>query len=143
MCFSSCKNRKLKAKLWWVGARERKRGHFLYRLFCLKEDFLRFVFYHNVKCIEYTFRVLILLHVKKYYINYITFSCLFLKLSKTFSVSLKGNVRWIKKEIQNLKILMEMEKHIRKSKFYQIINLRNLELCLISKYLNSKLLLVK
>ena len=38
---------------------------------------------------------------------------------------------------------MEMEKHIRKSKFYQIINLGNLELCLISKYLNSKLLLDK
>ena len=35
--FSSYKDRKLKVKLWWVGARERKRGHFLYRLFRPKE----------------------------------------------------------------------------------------------------------
>ena len=39
LCFSSYKNRKLKVKLWWVGACERKRGYFLYLLFCPKEIF--------------------------------------------------------------------------------------------------------
>ena len=34
--FSSYKNRKLKVKLWWVRAPERKKGHFLYYLFCPK-----------------------------------------------------------------------------------------------------------
>ena len=46
--FSSYKNRKLKVKLWWVGARERKKRAFLYRLFCPKEIFLTFVLYLNV-----------------------------------------------------------------------------------------------
>ena len=36
---SSYKNCKLKVKLRGVRARERKKGHFLYRLFCLKEIF--------------------------------------------------------------------------------------------------------
>ena len=43
MCFSSYKNRKLKVKLWWVWARERKK-----RGFFVKGNFLRFVFYLNV-----------------------------------------------------------------------------------------------
>ena len=43
MCFSSYKNRKLKVKLWWVWARERKK-----RAFFVKGNFLRFVFYLNV-----------------------------------------------------------------------------------------------
>ena len=33
--FSSRKNRKSKVKLWWVGARERKKRAFLYRFFFL------------------------------------------------------------------------------------------------------------
>ena len=33
LCFSSYKNRKLKVKLWWVGAREKKGGYFLYYFF--------------------------------------------------------------------------------------------------------------
>ena len=40
----------------------KKRGHFLYRLFFPKQMFLTFVFYFNVSCIEYTFRICILLH---------------------------------------------------------------------------------
>ena len=40
LCFSTYKNCKLKVKLRWVGARERKkRGHFLYRLFSPKDNF--------------------------------------------------------------------------------------------------------
>ena len=53
---SSCKIRKLKVKLWWVGTRERKKRRFLYCLSSPKELFLTYVFYFNVKCIKYTFR---------------------------------------------------------------------------------------
>ena len=63
-----------------------KKGRFLYRLFCPKTIVLRFAFYLNVECIEYTFRIYILLHIKKYYFIY--FSCLFLNMTKAFSVSL-------------------------------------------------------
>ena len=35
LCFNSYKNRKLKVKLWWVGAPERKKRVFLYHLLCL------------------------------------------------------------------------------------------------------------
>ena len=47
LCFSSYRNCKLKVRLWWVRAHE-KRGYFLYRLFCPKGIFLRFVFYLHV-----------------------------------------------------------------------------------------------
>ena len=39
-------------------------------------------------CIEYTFRIYILLHIKKHY--FIHFYCLFLKSSKAFSVSFRS-----------------------------------------------------
>ena len=42
--FNSYKNRKLKVKLWWVGARKRKKRAFLYRLFCPKKFFLHLCF---------------------------------------------------------------------------------------------------
>ena len=42
-----------------------KRVDFLYRIFFLKEAFLTFVIYLNVSCIEHTFRIYILLHIKK------------------------------------------------------------------------------
>ena len=69
LCFSSYKNRKLKVKLWWVEARERKMRAF-FALFILPEGiFLTFVFYLNVKCTEYTFRIYILfLRIKKHYL---------------------------------------------------------------------------
>ena len=87
LCFSSRKNRKLKVKLWWIGARERKKRTFFVPLILCEGIFLWFVFYLNVKCIEYTLRIYILLHIKKYY--FIHLCCLFLKSSKTFSVSLR------------------------------------------------------
>ena len=62
-----------------------QRGYFLYRLFCLKEIFLTFAFYLNVYCIEYSLRIYILLLIKKHY--FIRFCCLFLKSSKTFTLS--------------------------------------------------------
>ena len=49
----------LEARTWYFssfGARGRKKGHFLYHLFCSKETFLTFLFYLNVWCIECTFR---------------------------------------------------------------------------------------
>ena len=48
LCFSWYKIRKLKVKLWWVGPRERKKKHFLHRLFYSKEVFLTFASYPNV-----------------------------------------------------------------------------------------------
>ena len=82
LCFSSHKNRKLKVKLLWLGARERKRGHFLYGLFYPKKTFLTFVFYVYVQCIEDTFRIYILLLIKKiYFIHF--FACLWNRLKSS------------------------------------------------------------
>ena len=68
LCFSSYKNPKMKLELWWVGARERIKRHFLYHLFCPKKIFLTFVFYLDLLCIKYTFRIYILLQIKKHYL---------------------------------------------------------------------------
>ena len=70
-----------------------KRGHFLYRSFCSKKIFLTFVSYLNIWCIEYSFRIYILLHIKRHY--FIHFWCLFLKSSKAFSVSLRYSSQWL------------------------------------------------
>ena len=92
LCLSLKKNCKLKVKLRWVGVRERKKGIFV-PFILSKGNFLRFVFYLSVQCIEYTFRIYILLHFKKYY--FIHFCCLFLKKTKAFSVSLSHfNLIW-------------------------------------------------
>ena len=48
LCFNSYKNRKLKLKLWQVGARKRKKRAYRFRLFCSKEIFLTLVFYLNI-----------------------------------------------------------------------------------------------
>ena len=94
LCFSSYKNHKLKVNLWWVQeARERKKRvffvpFFFFFFFCPKGIFLTFVFYLNVECIEYTFRIYILSHIKKHYFKH--FCYLFLKSSKAFRVSLTG-----------------------------------------------------
>ena len=65
----------------------KKKGHFLYHLFCPPEFFLTFVFYLNLQCIEYTFRIYILLYIKKiYFIHF--FACL-----KSSKCVLKKNVK--------------------------------------------------
>ena len=69
-----------------MGLAKEESGHFLYRLFCAKETFSKFVFYLNVQCIENTFRIYTLLHIKTHY--FIHFCYLFLKSLKAFSVSL-------------------------------------------------------
>ena len=40
LCFSSCKNRKLKVKLWWVGARERNKRAFFVPFILSEDNFL-------------------------------------------------------------------------------------------------------
>ena len=82
LCFSSYKNLKLKVKPWWVEARERKKRAIFVPFILFKGIFLTFVFYLNVKCIEYTF------------IIYIHFLRAFQKLPKAFSVSLSKR-KWL------------------------------------------------
>ena len=81
--FSSSKNRKLNAKLWWVGARERR--IFLHRLFVQKE-FFNVCFISMYSVLNKLSKIYILFHFKKH--HPVHFGCLFLKLSKAFSVSL-------------------------------------------------------
>ena len=63
LCFSSYKNRKLKVKLWWVGARERKKRAFFVPFILLEGKFLEI--YILSQCIVYwihlyTFKIYIL-----------------------------------------------------------------------------------
>ena len=74
LCFSSYKNCKLKVKLLCVGPRKRKKKVFLVLFILSEKVFLTFVFYINVYCIEHTFRIYILVHVKKYYFRHF-FAC--------------------------------------------------------------------
>ena len=83
LCFSSFKNRKIKVKLWWVGARERKQR-------AVFEPFATFMFYLNAECIEQTFTIHIFLHIKKHYFMY-TFLLVF---KIVCSVSLSGSPFW-------------------------------------------------
>ena len=69
--------------------------------------FLTFVFYLNVQRIGYTFRIYMLLHVKKHY--FIHFCCSFLKSSKAFSVPANTstlNQRWNNVDCQNSSTLI-------------------------------------
>ena len=67
-------------------SRKKKEGIFLKFILSEVNFFKIYVFYFNVQYIKYTFRIYILLHIKKHY--FIHFCCLFLKSSKAFSVSL-------------------------------------------------------
>ena len=91
--FNSYKNRKLKVKLWLVGARERKKRTFLYRLFCTRGIF--FDIRVLCQCIVYWMHLQnILLHTKKHY--FMHFCCLFLKSSEAFIVSIiKLQAFWV------------------------------------------------
>ena len=68
-------------------SRKKKEGIFCTFNFDQRGIFLRLVFYLNVQYIKYSSKVHILSHIKKQY--FIDFCCLFLKLSKAFSVSLR------------------------------------------------------
>ena len=56
---------KKKTVMSW-SSRKKKEAIFYTVYFVRREFFLRFVFCLNVKCIEYTFRIYILLHIKKH-----------------------------------------------------------------------------
>ena len=86
LCFSSYKNRKLKGKLSWVGAREKKRGHFLNRLFCPEEIFFNICILSNYMVYWIYFQNIHTFTYQK--ILFHTHFCLFLKSPKAFSVSL-------------------------------------------------------
>ena len=82
--FSSYKNRKLKVKLWWFGARERKKNAFFVPFILSEGDFsdicdvcqctVHWIYFQNIHNFIYQKP---LLH---------TLFCLFLKSSKSFSV---------------------------------------------------------
>ena len=69
LCFSSYKNRKLKlkVKLWWVGARERKKTAFFVPFILFDGHFLTFVFYLSLQCTENTFQNRYFCISKKHY----------------------------------------------------------------------------
>ena len=61
---------------------KKKIRHFLYCLFCPKEIIFNIYVLLNVQCIEYTFRIYILLHIKKH--CFIHFFACFLKMSSVY-----------------------------------------------------------
>ena len=89
LCFSSYKNRKLKVKLWWVGARDRKKKRFLvtfvmskgifFNIGVLSQCIVYWINFQNIHTFTYP---KILLH------TFIHFCCLVFKSLKDFSVSL-------------------------------------------------------
>ena len=63
LCFSSCKNCNLKAKLWWVGARGRKKRAFfvpfilskenLFKICVLSQCIVYWIHFHNIHTFTY------------------------------------------------------------------------------------------
>ena len=76
LCFSSYKNRKLKVKLWWVGARERKKRAFFvpfilsegnfFNICVLSQCIVYWIHFQNIHTFTYfvTFHKLLLLAFK-------------------------------------------------------------------------------
>ena len=93
MSFSSNKNRKLKVKLWWVWARERKKRVFFvpfslskgnfFNIYVLAQCILYWIHFQNVHIFTYQKALLIY------------FCCFFLKSSKALSVSLIAIILFI------------------------------------------------
>ena len=88
LCFSSYKNLKLKVKLWMNWSSQKKKRVFFAPLILPEGNI--FIICFLTQCIAYWihFQNNILLHIKKHYSMH--FCCLFLKLSKAFSVYLKA-----------------------------------------------------
>ena len=93
--FSSYKNSKLKVRLWWVRTYKRKKEGIFY------------VFYLNLLWIDYTFRIYMLLRIKRYY--FIHFCCLLLKSSEAITVSLRDLIHVDTKMHQDISLLLEHE----------------------------------
>ena len=82
LCFSSYKNRKLKVKLWWVGARERKKRAFFVPF--VLSDWNFFNTCALSPCIVYWIHFQSI-HTNTYQKSLLhTLFCLFLKSSKAF-----------------------------------------------------------
>ena len=107
LCFSSYMNRKLKIKLWWIGAGEKKGDiscavYFVQRNFfniCVLSKFIVYwIHFENIHTFTY----------QKILLRIIRVCCLFLKSPKVFSTSLsKGLKVTIEKNLgsQNLDFL--------------------------------------
>ena len=85
LCFSSYNNRKLKVKLWWVGAHERKKRAFFVSFILSEENFIK-IFVLS-QWIEYWTRFQNI-HTFAYQKHYYTLLLLLSKRFKAFSVSL-------------------------------------------------------
>ena len=84
--FSSFKNRKLKIKPCWAGARERKKRVFFVPFILSKGNFLKNLCFISVYIVLNTIQKIHTFTYQKTLLH--TLLCLFLKSSKTFSVSL-------------------------------------------------------
>ena len=65
---------------------QKKKEGIFGNVYLFEEIFLTFVFYLNVECIEYTFRIHILLHIKKHYFIHLVF-----KVVESLSCILKNS----------------------------------------------------
>ena len=96
LCFRSCKNCKLKVKLWRVGARERKNSVFCnVSLFCfLSAGYFFSICVLSVSSVLSKLSEYIYFYLSKNITSYF-FCCFFLKSSNAFSVSLRTFLlRW-------------------------------------------------
>ena len=100
LCFSSYKNCELKAKLWSVAARERKNSAFFVTFILSEWNFCNICVLNKLS--EYIYFYIL----KKHY--FIHFCCLFLKLLKVFSVSLKTYCRIYFHLIKMLMLLIDL-----------------------------------
>ena len=89
--FSSYKNCKLKVKLWW--ARERKKKAFFVPFILSEMNLFNICVFSQRIVDRINFQNYILLHIKKHYSTH--YSCLLLKSSKAFNVSLSHQIFWI------------------------------------------------
>ena len=91
LSFSSYKNRKLKVKLWWVGAHERKKRAFFVPFILSEGNFFNICLLSQYVVFWIHFQNIHTLHIKKH--HFIHFYCLFLKSLKTLSVSLRCELK--------------------------------------------------
>ena len=96
LCFSSLKHRKLKVKLWWAGARQRKKVYFVpfinskrnfFNICVLAQCIVYWIHFQNIYICVYIYMYIynFTYQQKKHY--FIHFSYLLSKLSKALSVS--------------------------------------------------------
>ena len=86
LCFSLYKNRKLKVKLWWVGARERKKKTLFVPLILSEGNFFNICVWSQCRVHWIHFKNI---HTYTYQKNLLhKLFCLFLKSLKVFNVSL-------------------------------------------------------